>query len=239
MTSDYIWSREKLRQFLEHSSEDIRTWATERILILYPDLKDDMLMFLEQAAPEVASDLLDNLQELPLEEKAIEPLLQFFLVSDQLNDKAKAAGLLATCGHVLPDEELEKLSLYDLAELALNKGGFQFFLRRLLSSGEEKSRILLGLAYGCSAEDYFRYLSEEKDDPKCVKETLEDFEKQWKVRLPALDKTKNGETALRWLEECLQENDGWLPVPESRFYTLIAEIDQTQERLRLLAIFFR
>ncbi len=76
---NYIWSREKLRQLLEHPSEDIQEWAASRILKLYPDLKNEMLVFLQQASTEVASDLLNDLQELPLDEKAIDPLLKFFL----------------------------------------------------------------------------------------------------------------------------------------------------------------
>ncbi len=42
--TNYIWSREKLHSLLNHPLEEIQSWATCRLLELYPNKRDEMLV---------------------------------------------------------------------------------------------------------------------------------------------------------------------------------------------------
>ncbi len=138
---------------LEHPWEEVQSWAACRILGLYPEAKDEMLLLLPHASPAVAFHLLDGLKELLLTESAVSPLLDFFYGVHRPEEKAMTAVLLLRCGHDLPYKELVALPLQQVAkELALTESGFRFLLKRMLEEGEEVEEISYGLACGCVSE---------------------------------------------------------------------------------------
>lgn len=102
---NYIWSWEKLRDLLNHPLEEIQSWATCRLLELYPDKRDEMLSSLPQLNSNDAFHVLDTFRDLALPENAAGPLRKFLEGKRRPVDKAIAAMLLARCGQGLPYEK--------------------------------------------------------------------------------------------------------------------------------------
>jgi tetratricopeptide (TPR) repeat protein len=230
----YSWSRDKLRLLLEHPWDEVQSWAACRILDLYPEAKDEMLLLLPHASPAVALHLLDGLKELPLVESAVNPLLEFFHRVHRPMDRAIAAVLLLRCGYDLPYEELAALPLQQVAkELAQTVSGFGYLLQRMVEESEEAEDIYYGLACGCASEGAYELLNRTQERKK-RSEVLGLLEKQWKYPLPDVHRVKDIGTALRLLEDSLVESRP-LPEKSARFATVLAELAPVSERCVLLA----
>ncbi len=222
--TNYIWSREKLRNLLNHQLEEIQSWAACRLLELYPDMRDEMLVYLPQAPPTIAFHLLDAFRDLALPSNAVEPLQKFLEAEHRPADKAIAAMLLARCGQGLPYEDLSRLPLGDLAEdLALTEPGFGFFLWQLSQRDTEHlpDAVFYGLAYSCGAEDVYDLLREADSDS--------DRNRVLKKQLKISGAVKDTGTALKLLEYSLWHRAA-VPSTRPQFPVLITELEQVSER---------
>jgi hypothetical protein len=232
--SKYIWSRDQMRAFLKHPSPGVQEWAAARILILYPELQEEMLSFLAEASPEAGSSLLDVLEHLPLTGSAVPPLLNYFRQQPDSFDQGRTAMLLVRCGYSLPEDELYNLVLPP--DISSTEAGFEYLLRHLLGKVTDAKReeILYGLASGCNSGSFYDLLSD-KENPEDTVKHLEMLAEQYRQKLPDVHKVTDVPAALRLLTGALDQHNAYLLVKDLRFPSLIAQLDLTLRRSRLLA----
>ncbi|OGO39482.1 MAG: hypothetical protein A2147_07720 [Chloroflexi bacterium RBG_16_57_8] len=234
METKYIWSRDKLRALLDHPSDGVQSWASCRVLELYPDMKDEMLAYLPDASPTVAFHLLDAFQGMVLPDGAAEPLRRFLQAERSPADKAVAALLLVRLGYELPNEHMKALPLRQLADdLALTDTGFSFLLLQISQqpNAETADEFFYALACGCGAGDLYNLLSRAKS----MSEWRRAVKKRLESPLSAVLDVKDSRTALELLEESLQESVAVAPPQQGRFPSLMAELEKNSKRCTLLA----
>jgi|GEM_PF-2617092 len=230
----YIWSRDQLCLLLEHPSVEVQSWAACRVLDLYPEAKDEILLKLPSVSSVAASRLLDSLKELPLTESDVSPLLDFLQGEHKPVNWTITAVLLLRCGYEFSQTELGGLSVQGATkDMALTKSGFDFLLKLMLEEGEKTEEVYHGLAYGCGADGIYELLSETKDRKRKNK-ILDFLKKQWNCRLPDVLRTGDIETALRVMEDSLAENRLLLDKSDGDGVALM-ELKAVSERCSLLA----
>jgi hypothetical protein len=230
---DYIWSRDQLRAFLDHSSADVRSWAACRILELFPDLKDEVIDMLPTAPPDVVNFLLDGLCESDADQGKVGPLLQYYQIADRQIDKNKAAALLNRYGYNFPEKDLADLDLPKIADFASTETGFSAILKRSLSSNLGEPELVLNLAYGCGIEDLYELIVSD-DSLREKRQSLKDLADHWQCQFPDVLELKDVSSALRLLEDVLSRADTSLSEGPDRFPALTRVLDRDLARCKLI-----
>lgn len=195
----YLWSQKDLWRRVEHDSEDVRDWAVERLLDMYPESEADLLLKLPALPSKTVNRLLSRATG------AVCPagLLDLYAQVDTPPHKAGIAALLIRHGHDVPvapdDALLDEPWLYHLSD---SDDGVAFLLHHYRDDSESPDALLYDLA---DTVDGVLLMSGLQDEPerKNRRRRFKQLGAAWGCDLSDLHRVSTASDAARVLADTL------------------------------------
>ena len=195
----YLWSQQALWTRVEHGAEDIRDWAVDRLLDMYPESESDLLLKI----PDLPSKTITHLLSRGTGEVCPVGLLDIYTQVENPRHKASVAARLIRHGHdisVAPDDDL--LHQPELYQLSRSDHGVAFILQQYREALKSPEALLYDLA---DAVDGAHLLSWLQDEPERQQRRswFKQLEDGWGCTLSDLHRVSSAPDAVRALTETL------------------------------------
>ncbi|WP_089720797.1 hypothetical protein [Candidatus Entotheonella palauensis] len=226
----YLWSQQDLWARVEHDAEDIRDWAVERLLDMYPESEADLLLKI----PDLPSKTVTRILSRGSGEVCPAGLLDIYAHIDNPRHKAGVAARLICHGHDVPvapdDELLHEPCLYHLSSSA---HGVAFLLQRYRDDIENPDALFYDLANAVDGSHLVSWLQEEPER-KQRRRWFKHLETVWGCALLDLHRVSSASGAARALADTLATAPADPEVDALWKREVLSAL--SQDRLRLEAI---